>query len=65
MVSERRTENCVRRHGNRRSGADAGQRRIKRLLLAGALGELQLQLPARLVEQAGDVPRAEQVELRA
>ena len=37
----------MRRHGNRRSGADAGQRRIKRLLLAGALGELQLQLAER------------------
>lgn len=37
---------------------------VESLLLAGTLRELKLQLPARLVEQAGDVLRAEQVEFR-
>ena len=52
-------------HEDRIARADAGERRIERLLLAGALGELLLQLLAGLLQQAGHVLGAEQVELAA
>jgi hypothetical protein len=56
---------CLRRHGNRFPLDNRGEWRIHRLLLGSALGKLQLQLLLRVLEQAGDVLAAEEIENRA
>ena len=54
----------IRRDRNGILVNDRRQRRIHRLLLGNVLGELQLQLLARLAEQTGEVLRTEEIEHR-